>query len=77
MVPTRWQENSKESQFSVLRGSLSCFLEMSSQVFVHLFRRSFESMKFKVFMMDLAEIVARFVGECRVLYRKTTHFASK
>ena len=77
MVPTRWQENSNKSQWRVLRSSLPCFLEMFSQISCIYFGDRVTASHLKPFMMDLAVIIAEFQRESCVLYRKTTHFASK
>ena len=77
MVPTRWQENRKKSQLTVLRSSLSCFLEMSSQISCSYLGDRVTASNLKSFMMDLAVIVTEFQREICVLCRKTTHFASK
>ena len=54
MVPTRWQENCKKSQLRVLGNSLSCLLEMSSQISCNYLGGRVTASNLKSFMMDLA-----------------------
>ena len=77
MVTTHWQENCKKSQLTVFRSSISCFFEMFSQVSHMYLGDRVKVLNLKSFMMDLAGIVAEIQRESCVLYRKTTHFASK
>ena len=77
MVPTLCQETRKKSQLKVLRSSLSCFLEMSSQISCIYLGDLVTASNLKSFMMDLAMTIAEFQRESCVPYRKTTHFASK
>ena len=70
MVPTHWQENRKKSQLTLLRSSLSCFLEMSLQISCIYLGDRVTASNLKSFMMDLAVMVAEFQRASCVLYRK-------
>ena len=71
------KKTAKKSQWRVLHSSLPCFLEMFSQISCIYFGDRVTATNLKSFMMDLAVILAEFQRESCVLYRKTTHFASK
>ena len=77
MVRTRSQENCNKSQLEVIRSSLPCFLEISSQISCIYLEDSVTASNLKYFIMDLAVIIAAFQSDSCVFYRKTTHFASK
>ena len=70
MASSRWQENCKKPQLTIIRSSISCFLEMSSQILRIYLGDRVTASNLKSSMMDSAVIVAEFQRESYVLYRK-------
>ena len=67
MARTRPQENCNKSQLKVLRSSLPCFLEISSQISWIYLEDIVTASNLKYFMMDLALIIAEFQSDSCVL----------
>ena len=72
LVQTRWQENCTQLQLRMFHSSLSCFLEMSSQISCINVGSRVTASNLKSFMMDLAVIIAEVQRERCVHYKNNS-----